>query len=48
VRAAHASSPGDGGLGPAILVPGLMGIAALALTGTALRRKRRLRRSGQP
>jgi hypothetical protein len=43
VSAAHAPT-GDEGLGAAILVPGLMGLVALALAGTAAQRKRRLRR----
>jgi len=32
-----------GGISAAVLVPGLMGVAAMALTGTALHRRRRLR-----
>jgi hypothetical protein len=44
VSATRTTSNADGGLGAAILVPGLMGIAGLALAGTALQRKRRLRR----
>jgi len=45
VSATHAPSTGGGGLRTAILVPGFMGIAGLALAGTALHRKRRLHRS---
>lgn len=44
VSAVHAPSAGDGELGAAILVPGFMGLAAFALAGTAVHRKRRLRR----
>lgn len=38
-------SDGKSGIGTALLVPGFMGLAALALAGTAAHRKRRLRRS---
>jgi hypothetical protein len=37
------TAPGDGGLSAAVLVPGLMGVAALMLTGIAVHRRRRLR-----
>ena len=39
----RAASDGDGMLSAAVLVPGLMGVAALVLTGATLHRRRRLR-----
>ena len=43
LTATRATSGGDGPFTAAVLVPGIMGVAALALTATALHRRRRLR-----